>query len=819
MDRIGMRMIRKSCAARLREWGRHAVSKFRRAPRDDMILESEAADLVSEGQPLPLRAQPARRGRKPKILMYSRGKIHTCTTTARKILPRPFPIQVPITLSHLRPPPPPLPLPPPARSKPPQSPLMVRSALQPPNPTNSGRKILPWPHLLTPASLAPTPQQQKLQPLNPSLTTCPPFAGAQTLPVTRLQPISSGVNSGLMPLQPLSLAHLRPPPPSGCISQLRVPLSPQKVTAPPKASRKTPISLPQLAAGPPTPCTRVPLLPLKESTVKRSSPSQAMQTTTAGHVRKLLPRPLKATMMPATNTVFHQQQQQQGAMATLQHLHPATPVSTQQTISLQQLQNLNPPTTQTTNLALQTLNVGGQQPSLSRSSQVVSLQHVQALAVSQSSQKAQPPEQSLQPPHHLPTAVSSTSPQRVTFQQVQQGPSVSVSQAVAIHPLPLLAPSTQQQKVSSLCQIHTLQSAAGHTQRSSGTSLQALTTIASDSQNTVPVHQYSSHAPGNRQAVPQVSPGDRKSPLSQMSSAPFCNPQSAAPSQAELQNSEHHTTLHGLSQVNHTFKEGSIPLPLCPDTSHPAQGQDVLSLRITPRQGIATMGSGIPVRASPNGTVLKVPIQPLRSSVSYSKVKRKYLRRSPRVLKSSKKKDISTMKLSSVTTSSWPLNVQEKDLYTSTSTAIIQGRKILPRPCFASLVGSQLEHLQPVTTNSSSGWLVQKVRQHAGCGTAVTSHGSSVVATLPDTVTSLCESQLPTCGLPQSAKVLSHSSANCLATTDQGDTGNTHMGENFLQPVSPAKAVAACTFVKNIIPTPEGAAVAMHKSLEFQETV
>ncbi|KAG0718141.1 hypothetical protein GWK47_053043 [Chionoecetes opilio] len=95
-------------------------------------------------------------------------------------------------------------------------------------------------------------------------------------------------------------------------------------------------------------------------------------------------------MMPATNTVFHQQQQQQGAMATLQHLHPATPVSTQQTISLQQLQNLNPPTTQTTNLALQTLNVGGQQPSLSRSSQVVSLQHVQALAVSQSSQKAQP---------------------------------------------------------------------------------------------------------------------------------------------------------------------------------------------------------------------------------------------------------------------------------------------------------------------------------------------------------------------------------------------------------------------------------------------
>ena len=39
MDRIGMRRSRKSCAARLRESGRHAVSKFRRAVSMKIAVE------------------------------------------------------------------------------------------------------------------------------------------------------------------------------------------------------------------------------------------------------------------------------------------------------------------------------------------------------------------------------------------------------------------------------------------------------------------------------------------------------------------------------------------------------------------------------------------------------------------------------------------------------------------------------------------------------------------------------------------------------------------------------------------------------------
>ena len=39
MDRIGMRRSRKSCAARLREGGKHTVSKFRRAVSMKIAVE------------------------------------------------------------------------------------------------------------------------------------------------------------------------------------------------------------------------------------------------------------------------------------------------------------------------------------------------------------------------------------------------------------------------------------------------------------------------------------------------------------------------------------------------------------------------------------------------------------------------------------------------------------------------------------------------------------------------------------------------------------------------------------------------------------
>ncbi|MPC32776.1 hypothetical protein E2C01_026104 [Portunus trituberculatus] len=751
-------------------------------PKDDMMLEPESALLVLEGQtvPPPAYSQPARRGRKPRILRSSRGNTHSCTTTARKILPRPSPMQVPLTLSHLQPPPPPLSLPLTPRSKPPQAQVMVRPTLQPPSATNSGRKILPWPHQLSPANLAPVSQKQKLQPLNPSLTTCPP--AAQTLPLSHLQPINSGTNSGLMPLQPLSLTQLRSPPPSSCISQLGVPLSPQKMPVPPKGSRKTVTTLPQLAAGPPTTCTRVPLLPLSEASVKKSSPSPSMHATTASHVRKLLPRPLKAAMRPAASAVF-QQHQQQSALPALQQLHPVPPVSTQQTVSLQQFENPNPSTSQTTSLALQTLNVSGQPPSLSGSSQVVSVQHVRAMAMlpPQPSQKVQLSEPSLQSPHHLHTVASSTSPQRLAFQQVQQGPAITVSQAVAIHSLPAQAPSTPQKQATTLCQVHTLQSSAGHTQSSRGTSFQALSTLAPESHKAVSVPHYSSHSPGDTQAVPQVSPVGKRSPLSHMCSTSFCPSQSTAPTQTELQNSE--LTFHDLSSANQIFKESST---LCPDTNHSAKGQDVMGLHIASRQGMS-------VGTTPNGTVLKVPIQPLKPSASFPRGKRKYLRRNPRELKANKKKSMPILKMASVSTYSWPFNVHEKDLYTPTSTAAMQGRKILPRPCPASLAGSQLEQVHPVTTHNASGWLVPQVEQHEGCSTVATSLDSSSVARLTHAVTSSSESQLIALGLSHKAQPVG--SSDVLAATDQGDTSKSNITENFLQPVSPAKVVAACTYV------------------------
>ncbi|KAK8380692.1 hypothetical protein O3P69_007963 [Scylla paramamosain] len=777
-------------------------------PKDDMMLEPESALLVLEGQtvPPPPQRQPARRGRKPRILRSSRGNMHSCTITARKILPRPSPMQVPLTISHLQPPPPPLSLPLPPRSKPPQAQVMVRPTLQPPTATNSGRKILPWPHQLSPASLAPVSQQQKLQPLNPSLTTCPP--AAQTLPLSHLQPINPGTNSGLMPLQPLSLTQLRSPPPSSCISQLGVPLSPQKMPVPPKGSRKTVTTLPQLAAGPPTPCTRVPLLPLSEAGVKKSSPSPSMQATTASHVRKLLPRPLKAAVRPAASTVF-QQHQHQGALPALQQLHPVPPVSTQQTVSLQQFESLNPSTSQTTSLALQSLNVSGQPPPLSGSSQVVSVQHVRAMAVlpPQPSQKVKLSEPSLQSPHHLHTVASSTSPQRLAFQQVQQGPSISVSQGVAIHSLPARTPPTPQQQATTLCQVHTLQSSAGHTQGSRGSSHQALSTLAPDSHKAVPVPHYSSHAPGDTQAVPQVSPAGKRSPLPQMCSTSFCTSQSTVPTQAELQNSE--LTFHELSSANQILKEGSTP---CPDTNHSAKGHDVMSLHIASRQGM-------PVGATPNGAVLKVPIQPLRPSASFPRGKRKYLRRNPRELKANKKKSMPVLKMASVSTYSWPFNVHEKDLYTPTSTAAMQGRKILPRPCPASLVGSQLEQVHPVTTHSASGWLMPQVEQHEGCGTVVTSLDSSSVETLTHTTTSSSETQLVALGLSHKAQPLG--SSGVLAATDQGDISKSNITENFLQPVSPAKVVAACSFVphdKEITATPEKSSSGTSQEVESRHS-
>ena len=50
VDRIGMREGRKSCAARPREWGRHAVSKFTRAVTmksaiDDKKRSNNAVDI------------------------------------------------------------------------------------------------------------------------------------------------------------------------------------------------------------------------------------------------------------------------------------------------------------------------------------------------------------------------------------------------------------------------------------------------------------------------------------------------------------------------------------------------------------------------------------------------------------------------------------------------------------------------------------------------------------------------------------------------------------------------------------------------------
>ena len=47
MDRIGMRMSRKSCAARPREWGRHAVSKFRRAVSMKITVEESKRSNIA----------------------------------------------------------------------------------------------------------------------------------------------------------------------------------------------------------------------------------------------------------------------------------------------------------------------------------------------------------------------------------------------------------------------------------------------------------------------------------------------------------------------------------------------------------------------------------------------------------------------------------------------------------------------------------------------------------------------------------------------------------------------------------------------------